>query len=159
MANTLQVDIVTPYRSLFSGRAEMVTLPGSLGQMGILPGHAPLLSTLDIGEIILHMGNDSQFVAVSGGVVEVRPDKVTILADTAETPEDIDAARAPGCASPRAEQLLATNPPPARAPCPRGSGKAQQPAAQSGQAPPRPPCHRGAALRAQIGWHRQVGTG
>ena len=55
MANTLQVDIVTPDRSLFSGRVDMVTLPGSLGQMGILPGHAPLLSTLDIGEIILHM--------------------------------------------------------------------------------------------------------
>ncbi len=62
----------------------MVTLPGSLGQMGILRGHAPLLSTLDIGEIILHSGEDSEFMAVSGGVVEVRPDKVTILADTAE---------------------------------------------------------------------------
>jgi F-type H+-transporting ATPase subunit epsilon len=111
MANTIQVDIVTPYRSLFSGRVDMVTLPGSLGQMGILPGHAPLLSTLDIGEIILHMGNDSQFVAVSGGVVEVRPDKVTILADTAETPEDIDAARAQEALA-RAEQMLATNPPP-----------------------------------------------
>jgi F-type H+-transporting ATPase subunit epsilon len=111
MANTLQVDIVTPDRSLFSGRVDMVTLPGSLGQMGILPGHAPLLSTLDIGEIILHIGNGSQFVAVSGGVVEVRPDKVTILADTAETPEDIDAARAADALA-RAEQLLATNPPP-----------------------------------------------
>jgi F-type H+-transporting ATPase subunit epsilon len=111
MANTLQVDIVTPDRSLFSGRVDMVTLPGSLGQMGILPGHAPLLSTLDIGEIILHIGNASQFVAVGGGVVEVRPDKVTILADTAETPEDIDAARAQEALA-RAEQLLATNPPP-----------------------------------------------
>lgn len=111
MANTLQVDIVTPERSLFSGQANMVTLPGSLGQMGILPGHAPLLSTLDIGEIILHMGNDSRFIAVSGGVVEVRPDKVTILADTAETPEDIDAARAQDALA-RAEQLLASNPPP-----------------------------------------------
>ncbi len=111
MANTLQVDIVTPERSLFSGPATMVTLPGSSGQMGILPGHAPLLSTLDIGEIILHMGNDSQFIAVSGGVVEVRPNKVTILADTAETPEDIDAERAQDALA-RAEQLLATNPPP-----------------------------------------------
>jgi F-type H+-transporting ATPase subunit epsilon len=111
MANTLQVDIVTPYRSLFSGRADMVTLPGSLGQMGILPGHAPLLTTLDIGEIILHAGNSTQFIAVSGGVVEVRPDKVTILADTAETPEDIDAARAQDALA-RAEQLLASNPPP-----------------------------------------------
>ena len=79
--------------------------------MGILPGHAPLLSTLDIGEIILHIGNDSRFIAVGGGVVEVRPDKVTILADTAETPEDIDAARAQDALA-RAQQLLATNPPP-----------------------------------------------
>ena len=110
MANTLQVDIVTPYRSLFSGRVNMVTLRIS-GQMGILPGHAPLLSTLDIGEIILHIGNDSRFIAVGGGVVEVRPDKVTILADTAETPEDIDAARAQDALA-RAQQLLATNPPP-----------------------------------------------
>jgi F-type H+-transporting ATPase subunit epsilon len=111
MANTLQVDIVTPDRSLFSGRVEMVTLPGSLGQMGILPGHAPLLTTLDIGEIILRTGNDSRFIAVSGGVVEVRPEKVTILADTAESPEDIDASRALDALE-RAQQLLATNPPP-----------------------------------------------
>ena len=51
MANTLQVDIVTPERSLYSGQVNMVTLPGSLGQMGILPGHAPLLSTLDLSLI------------------------------------------------------------------------------------------------------------
>jgi F-type H+-transporting ATPase subunit epsilon len=111
MARTLQVDIVTPERSLFSGQVNMVTLPGAIGQMGILPGHAPLLTTLDIGEIILHTGNVSQFIAVSGGVVEVRPDKVTILADTAETPEDIDADRAQQALD-RAQQLLATNPPP-----------------------------------------------
>jgi F-type H+-transporting ATPase subunit epsilon len=115
MANMLQVDIVTPERSLFSGQVNMVTLPGTLGQMGILPGHAPLLSTLDIGEIILHMGNDSRFIAVSGGVVEVRPDKVTILADTAESPEDIDASRAQEALA-RAQQLLATNPPPSERP-------------------------------------------
>ena len=112
MANTLQVDIVTPDRSLFSGRVDMVTLPGSLGQMGILPGHAPLFSTLDIGEIILHMGNDSQFVAVSGGVVEVRPDKVTILADTAETPKTSMRRVLRTRSRAVAEQLLATNPPP-----------------------------------------------
>ena len=115
MANTLQVDIVTPDRSLFSGRVDMVTLPGSLGQMGILPGHAPLLSTLDIGEIILHMGNDSQFVAVSGGVVEVRPDKVTILADVAEAGTEIDEERA-AAALERARQSLAENPPPQQVP-------------------------------------------
>ncbi len=69
MANTLQVDIVTPDRSLFSGRVDMVTLPGSLGQMGILPGHAPLLSTLDIGEIILHIGNGSLFFVLIHSVL------------------------------------------------------------------------------------------
>ena len=115
MANTLLVNIVTPERSLYSGPVNMVTLPGSSGQMGILPGHAPLLSTLDIGEIILHVGNDSRFIAVSGGVVEVRPDKVTILADTAESPEDIDASRAAEALA-RAQQLLATNPPPQERP-------------------------------------------
>jgi F-type H+-transporting ATPase subunit epsilon len=115
MANTLQVDIVTPDRSLFSGTVDMIILPGTLGQMGILPGHAPLLTTLDIGEIILHKGNDSQFIAVGGGVAEVRPAKVTILADTAETPEDIDAARAEEALQ-RAQQLLATNPPPQERP-------------------------------------------
>lgn len=115
MANTIQVDIVTPYRSLYHGDVDMITLPGALGQMGILPGHAPLLTTLDIGEIILHKGNDSQFIAVGGGVVEVRPDKVTILADTAEVPEEIDAERAQDALD-RAQQLLATNPPPQERP-------------------------------------------
>jgi len=115
MAKTIQVDIVTPYRSLYHGEVDMITLPGALGQMGILPGHAPLLTTMDIGEIILHKGNDSQFVAVGGGVVEVRPDKVTILADTAEAPEDIDASRAQDALD-RAQQLLATNPPPSERP-------------------------------------------
>ena len=115
MANKLQVDIVTPDRSLFSGAVDMVTMPGSLGQMGILPGHAPLLTTLDIGEIILHKGNDVLYVAVGGGVAEVRPAKVTILADTAESAEDIDAVRAEEALQ-RAQQLLETNPPPQERP-------------------------------------------
>ena len=108
---SIKVDIVTPEKMLYSGDVEMVTLPGTNGQMGILRGHAPLLSTLDIGEIVLHSREGNEYLAVSGGVVEVRPDKVTILADTAETPEDIDAARAQDALA-RAEQLLATNPPP-----------------------------------------------
>ncbi len=115
MANTLQVEIVTPARKLWSGEVEMVTLPGALGQMGILPGHAPLLSTLDIGEIILHTGTTQQFIAVSGGVVEVRPGKVTILADTAESSEEIDEERAQAALA-RAEKLLAENPPPSERP-------------------------------------------
>ena len=80
----IQVDIVTPERMLFSDQVDMVTLPGIGGQMGILHGHAPLLSTLDIGEIVLHRGTSTEYVVVAGGVVEVRPDKVTILADIAE---------------------------------------------------------------------------
>ena len=88
------VDIVTPERRLLSQEVDMVTLPGIDGQMGVLRGHAPLLTTLDIGEIVLHKGNDKQFIAVSGGVVEVRPDKVTILAQTAEHAGEIDIQRA-----------------------------------------------------------------
>ncbi|MCB9160588.1 MAG: F0F1 ATP synthase subunit epsilon [Caldilineaceae bacterium] len=90
----IQVDIVTPERMLFSDQVDMVTLPGIGGQMGILHGHAPLLSTLDIGEIVLHRGTSTEYVVVAGGVVEVRPDKVTILADIAEQAEDIDVDRA-----------------------------------------------------------------
>ena len=91
---SILVDIVTPERRLLSEEVDMVTVPGIDGQMGILRGHVPLLSTLDIGEIVLHSGNNTRFIAVSGGVVEVRPDKVTIMADTAEHAEEIDMERA-----------------------------------------------------------------
>lgn len=91
---TIQVDIVTPERMLLSDEVDMVTLPGADGQMGILSGHAPLLSTLDIGEIVLHRGNELEYLAVAGGIVEVRPDKVTVLADVAEYATDIDIERA-----------------------------------------------------------------
>ncbi len=109
----IQVEIVTPERRLVSGEFDLVTLPGVDGQMGIMRGHAPLLSTLDIGEIILHAGSDTQYIAVSGGVVEVRPDKVTVLADTAERAEEIDVERAQAALE-RARQSLAENPPPQR---------------------------------------------
>ena len=70
----IKVDIVTPEKMLYSGEVEMITLPGTNGQMGILRGHAPLLSTLDIGEIVLHRREGNDYLAVSGGVAEVRPD-------------------------------------------------------------------------------------
>ncbi len=73
------------------------------------------MTTLDIGEIVLHKGDDTEFLAVSGGVAEVRPDKVTILADTAERLEEIDAERAQEALE-RANQLLKDNPPPAERP-------------------------------------------
>jgi F-type H+-transporting ATPase subunit epsilon len=107
------VEIVTPERRIFSEEVDMITLPGTDGQMGVLRGHAPLLTTLDIGEIVLHRGNDAQYIAVSGGVAEVRPDKVTVLADIAERAEEIDEQRA-AAARERAQQLLADNPPPQR---------------------------------------------
>ncbi len=112
---TIKVEIVTPHRLLASEEVDMVTLPGIEGQMGIMRGHAPLLSTLDIGEIILHKGNSAEYVAVGGGVVEVRPDKVTVLAETAEQADEIDAERALA-ARERARQSLEENPAPERKP-------------------------------------------
>lgn len=110
---TIRVDIVALDRRIMSADVDMVTLPGIEGQMGVLRGHAPLLSLLDLGEIVLHRGSDAQYVAVHGGVVEVRPDKVTILADTAESSEEIDESRAQA-ARDRAQKLLAESPPPAQ---------------------------------------------
>jgi F-type H+-transporting ATPase subunit epsilon len=111
----IQVDIVTRDRRLLSDEVDMVTLPGSLGQMGILRGHAPLLSTLEIGEIVLHKGSDTRYIAIGGGVVEVRPDKVIVLAESAEHAEEIDEARAADALQ-RARQSLADNPPRDRKP-------------------------------------------
>ena len=91
---TIRVEIVTPERKLISTEADMVSLPGADGQMGIMGGHAPLLTTMDLGEIALHRGSDVEYLAVAGGVVEVRPDKITILADIAEHADEIDVERA-----------------------------------------------------------------
>lgn len=92
---TIQVEIVTPSRELFSGEVQMITLPGVDGQMGIMGQHAPLMTILDIGEIVLHRpGEEDDYIAVTGGVVEVRPDKVIVLARSAERADEIDIARA-----------------------------------------------------------------
>lgn len=102
----LQVDIVTPERQLISQPADMVILPGAAGQMGIMAGHAPLLTTLAAGEIVLYADNEEQEVlAVGGGLAEVRPDHVTVLADTAERGDEIDEVRAEE-ARQRAEEAL-----------------------------------------------------
>jgi F-type H+-transporting ATPase subunit epsilon len=111
----LKVDIVTPEKRIYAGVVDMVTLPGTAGQMGIYAGHAPLLTTMDIGEIVLHNKDGNEYIAVSGGVVEVRPDKVTILADVAERSAEIDEARATAARA-QAEEMLATNPPPNQRP-------------------------------------------
>ena len=113
---TIQVEIVTPSRQLYSGAVQMITLPGVEGEMGVLAGHAPLLTTLNIGEITLHSADgEAEYIAVSGGVVEVLPDKVIVMARSAERAEDIDIARAEA-AMQRAEDALNTRSPEERRP-------------------------------------------
>ena len=94
MAERLTLELATPTRLVVSAEADEVVVPGSQGYFGVLPGHAPLLATLGIGEVTYRIGRDEHHVAVSGGFAEVRNDKVIILADSAETPADIDRARA-----------------------------------------------------------------
>jgi F-type H+-transporting ATPase subunit epsilon len=88
---TVQVDIVSAEREIFSGEAEMVFAPAILGEVGIAPGHASMLSRLGPGEVRLRLANseESSFY-VSGGLLEVQPKVVTILSDTAERAEDLD---------------------------------------------------------------------
>jgi len=106
MAETLHLQIVTPDKQLVREDVDQVLMPGRSGYLGILPGHAPLLSELGPGEIsyAAHGGN-THYLAVSWGFAEVLPDKVTILADAAERPEDIDVKRAQD-AKARAEEAL-----------------------------------------------------
>lgn len=92
--STLQVDIVTPNGKVYDGEVNMVSARAKSGELGILPGHIPLVAPLSIGAVRLKKDNESSFVAVSGGFIEVRPESVTILAEAAELPEDIDVARA-----------------------------------------------------------------
>ena len=109
MANTFQLEIVTPAKQLVKDvQAEEIQIPGANGYLGILPGHAPLITELAVGLITYRAGGETNTLAVAWGFAEVLPDKVTILAETAERPEDIDAARAQK-AKERAEQRLKSN--------------------------------------------------
>ena len=94
MAERLTLELATPTRQVVSAEVDEVVVPGSQGYFGVLPGHAPLLATLGIGELTYRIGRDEYHVAVVGGFAEVRNDKVIVLADSAETPADIDRARA-----------------------------------------------------------------
>ena len=86
----LRLTVVTPERSLVSATVDEVSLPGEEGYLGVLPGHTPLLTSLRIGEIKYKMGSTAKYLFVSWGFAEILPDRVTVLADVAETPEDID---------------------------------------------------------------------
>ena len=105
MADTFELEIVTPEKMLVKDAAESLQLPGKNGYLGILPGHAPLLTELGVGEILYRSGRDSGHLAVAWGFAEVLPNKVTILAETAERAEEIDVARAERSKE-RAEQRL-----------------------------------------------------
>jgi F-type H+-transporting ATPase subunit epsilon len=106
MADQLTLELATPSRLVISAEVDEVVIPGSQGYFGVLPGHAPLLATLGIGEVTYRIGREEYHVAAAGGFAEVRNDKVIILADTAEAPGDIDRARAER-ARDRAEARLA----------------------------------------------------
>jgi F-type H+-transporting ATPase subunit epsilon len=94
MAETIQLEIVTPERLVVNDTAEYIEIPGRSGHIGVLPGHAPLITELAVGEITYRTGNQTRRLAVAWGFAEVLADKVTILAETAEKAEEIDAARA-----------------------------------------------------------------
>ena len=101
----IRLEIVTPDRLLLSEEVEEVTIPGSEGYLGILPGHLPLLTTLGVGVLSYHQGGKKHSFAVSGGFAEVLGDRVIVLAETVERPEEIDVQRAQE-AKQKAEQLL-----------------------------------------------------
>jgi F-type H+-transporting ATPase subunit epsilon len=102
---TLHVEIVTQEKRLFSGEADMIIAPGGEGELGILPHHAPLLTTLKEGVLRVKQGGNEEYFTIGGGFMEVQPDHVVVLADVAEKADDIDIARAEE-AKQRAEQML-----------------------------------------------------
>ena len=101
----ITLEVVTPDRSIVNEQVDEVQLPGSEGYFGVLPGHTPLLATLQVGEMWYRVGQDKKFLAIAFGFVEVLPDRVTVLAQIAERPEDIDVQRAEA-AKQRAEQRV-----------------------------------------------------
>jgi F-type H+-transporting ATPase subunit epsilon len=107
----IRCEIVSQDRSVFEGDVDIVTIPGRDGDMGILPHHAPLLATIRPGVIKVRQGTAEQLFTITGGLVEVQPSIVTILADAAESVEEIDIARAEE-AKRRAEQRLKEGVPP-----------------------------------------------
>jgi F-type H+-transporting ATPase subunit epsilon len=102
---TTKLDIVTAERMVFSDDVDMVVAPGIEGQLGVLPHHSPLMTMLMPGELLVRRGREEFSLAISGGFLEVRPDRIIILADAAERAEEIDIARAEE-AKRRAEERL-----------------------------------------------------
>jgi len=110
MANTFQLEIVTPVKLMVKDAAEEAQIPGLSGYLGILPGHAPLITELAVGVITYKASGVTHTLSVAWGFMEVLQDKVTILAETAERPQEIDVERAQKSKD-RAEQRLKSNDP------------------------------------------------
>jgi len=108
MSDTFQLEIVTPEKKVVDTPAEEAQIPGKNGYLGILPGHAPLITELAVGEITFRSQAKEERLAVAWGFAEVLPDKVTILAETAERPSEIDVERARKSKE-RAEQRLTSS--------------------------------------------------
>ncbi|HEV8516171.1 MAG TPA: F0F1 ATP synthase subunit epsilon [Candidatus Limnocylindrales bacterium] len=90
----IQLEIVTPERLAYSDEVDMVICPGIEGELGILPHHAPLLTTLGVGELRIRKGAQEDYFAIAGGFLQVRPDKVVVMAETADLASDIDLQKA-----------------------------------------------------------------
>lgn len=103
----IHVELVTQERKVFEeAEADIIIIPASEGEMGVLPGHAAVLTTMGFGELVIRKGNAEERFAIYGGVVDVRPDKVVVLADLAESSFDIDAEKV-RAARQRASELVA----------------------------------------------------
>ncbi len=106
----IRCEIVSQDRQVFSGEVDYVSLPGTAGVVGVLPHHSPLLATLQYGVVVVRIKGAEQYFTVAGGVAEVQPDQVTVLADAAENVQEIDISRAEA-ARKRAEEMLAKGAP------------------------------------------------
>jgi len=107
----IRCEIVSQDKTLYEGDVDIVVIPGTTGIMGILPNHAPLLTTLNFGVVQVRKDGEEENFTVAGGVAEVQPDIVTVLADRAENVEDIDISRAEA-AQQRAQEYMEQGPPP-----------------------------------------------
>jgi len=105
MADTLKLEMVTPYKRVLSEEVDEIIAPGVAGELGFLPNHTPLLTTLKVGELTYRKGGSTFHVALNWGYVEIEEDKVIILAETAEPADEIDLARAKAALG-RAEDAL-----------------------------------------------------
>ena len=108
MANTIHVDVVSAEESIYSGEAEFVVLPGEVGELGIYPHHTPLITRIKPGSVRIKPagGGAEELVFVAGGILEIQPDRITVLSDTAIRGKDLDEAKAAEAIK-RAEEMRA----------------------------------------------------